>query len=131
MRPSGIVKILTQAVRWKQSYIFFCPYRTKFWRTKFIGGQNFRHQVEIGSFVRRNFFISFLFPPYNSQENMFEHEICIHLTCFRFHWTKFSADKNFRKQIRFSPLLQVMGKCIHVQMKGKYFTFSSPLLVLC
>ena len=66
------------------------PYRTKFWRTKFSApSRNF------GSFVWRNFFISFLFRHTIQKKNMFWHEFCINFTCFRFQRTKYIGGQNF------------------------------------
>ena len=53
------------------------PYRTKFRRTKFSAAKNFRRtkfsapSPIFGSFVRRNFFIGFLFPHIIHKKNMF------------------------------------------------------------
>ena len=78
------------------------PYRTKFRRTEFFGGQNFRHQVEISAVSSDEMFSSdSYFPIQFKRKICFKHEICINLTCFRFQRTKyfggqkFSADKIF------------------------------------
>ena len=69
-----------------------------FWRTRFFGGQNFRHQVEILAVLSDEiFFIAFLFPHTIHKKNMFWHDISINLTCFRFQRTEYFGGQNFRR----------------------------------
>ena len=72
-----------------------------FRRTKFSApSQNF------GTFVRRNVFIGFLFPPTIHKKNMFEHEIWLIWHVLDFSGQNFSVDKIFDSKSdfrQFSP----------------------------
>ena len=63
-----------------------------FRRTKFLGGQNFRHQVEFPQFCPTKFF-----PHTNHNKICFNMMICINQTCFRFQRTKYFGGQNFRQ----------------------------------
>ena len=79
-RMTPVLPHLHERCHGKVVYVAEIPYRTKFRRKKFSAEKIFRHTKF--SEPSRNFSIAFLFPHTIHKKNMFQHEICINLTCF-------------------------------------------------
>ena len=61
---------------------------------------------------------------------MFEHEICINLTCFRFQRTKYFCGQNFWQQVRFSAVFSAEILSDKVYALSNLFFYTKYLKLL-